>query len=588
MSNKNYLVTKSSRKIPLRAALIVPFVLQTTAVVGLIGYISFKNGQKAINNVAAQLRNELNTRIENQIKANVEIPPKIVQLNANALSRGEIDIINGKGEQRFWEQVKLFPSISYTYCGSQQGGEAFGVLVDPNNPQKLEIKMSNAATNYRYNNYSLDSNGNRTVLNNKETNRYDARQRPWYKAAVATGGLTWSEVYLDFSTLLPTITSSIPVYDKTNNSLIGVCATDLFLPRDLSQFLKTLKIGKSGQTFIIESSGVLVASSTTEPITSGSGENTKRLKATESNNALVRATGEYLRDRFSNLNQIQTSQQLEFVVNGERQFLQVTPFKDGKGLDWLIVLIVPESDFLEEINANNRITIWLCVLGLLAAIAIAIVTAQSINRPILRIAQASEQMADGNFDQEVASSHIGELERLSNSFNKMATQLKTSFSKLNSVIEQANQVSLQVTASTSQIANSGKQLEASALQQASSTSEVNATARSIANTSGQLVKTMENVTQKAIVTAQATSNSQKSLQEMAAAMGDLASATNVISARLRVMNEKANNINSAVNRISDVAYKTNLISLNAAIEAEKAGEYGAGFAVVAREVRRLA
>ncbi|HEY9851611.1 MAG TPA: methyl-accepting chemotaxis protein [Leptolyngbyaceae cyanobacterium] len=587
-ATKNPLNTKFSGKNPLRVVLIVPFVLQTTAVVGLIGYLSFKNGQKAINDIAAQLRSELSMRIDDQVKSNVQIPPTIVQLNANAVGRGEIDIINGKGEQRFSEQLKLFPSTSYVYCGSQKGGEAFGVEIDSTNRGRLYTKITNASTNFRYHNYNMDSDGNRTSLKEIETSVYDARKRPWYKAAVTAGKVTWSEIYLDFSLLIPTITASAPIYNKTDNSLIGVCAVDLYLPRELSNFLKTLKIGKSGQTFIMERSGVLVASSTKEPITTGSGEETKRLKAEESNNPLVKATGEFLRDRFPNLNQIQSDQQLEFFLNGERQFVQVTPFKDDKGLDWLIVLIFPESDFLEQINANNRITIWLCVLGLLVAIAIAVITAQLITRPIMRIAQASEQMADGNFDQQVKSSQIVELARLANSFNQMATQLKTSFSQLNSVIDQANQVSLQVTTSTSQIADAGKQLEASALQQANSTKEANATATAIANTAGQLAKTMEDVAQKATATAIATSSSQQSLTQIASAMTQLAEGSHTIATRLRVMNEKANNITSAVNRITEVADRINLISLNAAIEAEKAGEYGAGFAIVAQEVRRLA
>jgi methyl-accepting chemotaxis protein WspA len=99
---------------------------------------------------------------------------------------------------------------------------------------------------------------------------------------------------------------------------------------------------------------------------------------------------------------------------------------------------------------------------------------------------------------------------------------------------------------------------------------------------------MEDIAQKAHATAAAASSSQADLTEMAGAMHQLATATSLISVRLRVMNEKVNNINSAVTSITKVADQTNLISLNAAIEAEKAGEYGTGFAVVAREVQWLA
>lgn len=171
---------------------------------------------------------------------------------------------------------------------------------------------------------------------------------------------------------------------------------------------------------------------------------------------------------------------------------------------------------------------------------------------------------------------------------KQQEAVKDAFEKLNSVISQAHQVGTKITSSTTQIAAAGKHLEATVTGQASSTKEVSATVAEIAATSGELVKTMEDIAQKAQVTALATGNSQADLIAMATAMRQLAQGTTSISSRLRVMNEKANNINSVVTTITKVADMTNLLSLNAAIEAEKAGQYGVGFAVVAREIRQLA
>jgi len=103
-----------------------------------------------------------------------------------------------------------------------------------------------------------------------------------------------------------------------------------------------------------------------------------------------------------------------------------------------------------------------------------------------------------------------------------------------------------------------------------------------------VVRAMDDVKVKAVETADSASHSQQDLDQMEKVMRDLVTATAAITSKLDVMHEKANNINTVVTTITKVADQTNLLSLNAAIEAEKAGEYGTGFAVVAREIRRLA
>lgn len=156
------------------------------------------------------------------------------------------------------------------------------------------------------------------------------------------------------------------------------------------------------------------------------------------------------------------------------------------------------------------------------------------------------------------------------------------------VENQVNLSGIKISGSTNQIATSGKQLEATMNEQFASTNEVVATAKEIAATAMQLARTMDEVAEMSQEAAQYAGGGKEEIQRMESTMNKLAESTITISGKLGAITEKANNINSIITTITKVADQTNLLSLNASIEAEKAGEYGLGFAVVAREIRRLA
>ncbi|MGL5795296.1 MAG: ATP-binding protein, partial [Waterburya sp.] len=427
-------ITKPVSRLSLRTILIIPFVLQILGTVGLVGYFSFRNGQETVNDLASQIRRELTNRIEEKLRIYTEAPNVINRLNASAFAQGNIDVDNAKGEDKFWEQINIFPSTSLIYCGSESNGAVFGVgrLAGKNS---LRFWESNPSTGNISQFYRLDSKGNPTQLARKDTRKYDSRQRPWYKAAVKAGRSTWSEVYLDFITQLPTVTASIPIYNTPDRSLKGVCATDLFLPQEMSQFLGSLKIGKTGSAFIMERSGLLVSTSTKEPMTANLGSNAERLLAIKSGNTTVRATANYLRDRFGNFRTIQAPEQLNFSLDGKRQFVQVLPFKDQYGLDWLIVIVIPEADFMERIDVNTRTTILLCIASSFVGVAICILTARWITRPLVNLSQSAKALARGEWGQTVKISRSGDLGELATSFNRMAQKLQISFAEMKDLNE---------------------------------------------------------------------------------------------------------------------------------------------------------
>jgi PAS domain S-box-containing protein len=428
-----------SGKVPIRILLVVPFALQTFAAVGLTGWLSLRNGRIAVNDVATQLRAEVTSRIQQHIHSYIETPHQINQLNLNAISLG---ILNVQDEvsllSYFSKQLQTFDKISYIQFGSEQ--KTFTGVERLDNG-KLQVRISNQSTGYNFYSYAPSEFGDAIELL-KTTPNFDPRTRPWYIAPARAGKPIWTKIYTYFDSPKLAITAAQPVYDK-DNKLIGILGSDLTLS-NINQFLESLKIGKSGQTFIIERSGQLVANSTPEPPFIVSNGVPKRIAATQSNNVLIRSTARYLTQRFGDLSKIDSSRQLDFAIDGKRQFLQVTPFSDSRGLDWLIVVAVPEADFMERINDNTRYTILLCFGALVVATALGSVTSRWIVMPIQRLSKAAEALSRGEWDlMAVDPRLIASVERedevgvLARSFNTMACQLEESFTTLEERVEAA-------------------------------------------------------------------------------------------------------------------------------------------------------
>lgn len=416
-------ILQRNRLLPL---LIVPFIAQTTIMIGLVSSIYFQTSKRTINDLAAQLRGELTARIEQELKGYFTSPHNINQLNAAAFIEGELDFENPQNAHQMFQQFQFTPFLFTIYCGTEKG-ELLGV-----GPQefggKLYLQNLSKWTNYRFHYYNTDVQGNRLGFVTDD-GPYDPRQRPWYQAAVAAQRPTWSEIYLDFSTFLPTITAARPVYGS-DGDLLGVCATDVSTPTEFRQFLSKLKIGKTGQAFVVDMTGQLISSSTDEPLTVGTGDDSVLLKAEQSESVLVRHTAAYLQAKFGGWNQIKRSQQLDFTLHQQKYFVQVLPFNDTYGLDWLIVVTIPEGDFMAGIYAQNRNAILLMIGALTGVIVIAFWTAGRIVRPITRLSQAANEIATGELSSAIASSSILELEGLNIAFQKMAIQLQANFQEL--------------------------------------------------------------------------------------------------------------------------------------------------------------
>ncbi|NET09555.1 MAG: histidine kinase, partial [Symploca sp. SIO2B6] len=365
----------SSDKQPssLGSMLLVLSIVQILITGGTVAFVAFRNSESATNQLKNQLRGELAKQVENELTRYFAIPHKINTLNAAAYRRGEIDVLGAStGEAQLYEQLKLFSTISFAFCGTEQGGEFFGVLRDSSQSEEsFQVSFSSPATDMLRHYYQVDEQGNRgDFIRIRESLTFNSKDRLWYQAAEAAQGSAWTDVYFGFTSDLPNITASTPIYDE-QGKLEAVCATDVILPQEFRLFLRNLDAGGNldfsdrGRAFVIDRNGKLIADSTDGSLTIVEDEKQRSRFGIESDDPLIQQTSQTLLDTFKNLDQIQDPKPLTVLWENKRYLVEVLPFQDEAGLDWLIVVVVPEDGFMRNIianiNRNTQQTVWLCI-----------------------------------------------------------------------------------------------------------------------------------------------------------------------------------------------------------------------------------
>lgn len=420
--------------LPLPWVLIVPFVLQIVGAVGIVGYLSYQSGQKTVEVMTGNLMEEIGSRIEQHLDSYLQAPQKVNQINLNVIESGLIDSQDfNKLGKYFWQQLQ---SYDFTYINyGNQNNEFIGAGYFEGKIEIAEVKMPNINTLYSY---QVDKNGDRlyppTIIEGANPN--DAA---WYSKAIQAGKPIWSPIYnwADVPDEVA-ISASAPVYNQSHQ-LLGVVGIDLSLSK-ISTFLKGLKVGKSGEVMIIEPSGLLVANSTDEKPYQLVDGKAQRLQIKDIQNPLIQSTVKTINKNFGDFKQIKTKYKSNIYISDQNTFIEVIPYQDSYGIDWLIIIAMPKSDFMAEIQANNNRTFVLCVLTFFTATAMGILTAHWITVPILNISKASQSIAKREDNQTLSEdSPIKEIKTLLTSFNVMSQQVAQSFNQVEIALQESTE-----------------------------------------------------------------------------------------------------------------------------------------------------
>jgi diguanylate cyclase (GGDEF)-like protein len=442
---------KASLKGPplsLRLLLTLPFVVQVAGAVGVVGYLSYRNGQQTIETMAYALMDQVGQRVTQELDHYLHCAHRFNQSQVAAIAAQAIDPQDLDHLHRYLIlQHRQEADLTTLLFGTPQGDFRISHHVTPADygvntrlqPGEIPIEAAiseaaNPSTNHLY---GVDGAGQ--MGRYLETiDNMDVRDRPWYRQAIATGKPGWVGPYQLGSTNLLTLNAHAPVYDE-GGDLLGVFAVNITL-NQLGDFLANLEVGQSGEVIILERNGLVVATSTGEgpyALTSAPNANSRtppgtlgfeRLQLTDLANPFIQRAYESLSQSWLDLDSLRSPQAIHVEGPGLHYFITVVPYSDAYGLDWLVMTVIPDADFTAAIQQNLRKTVGLCLLALGGAIASGVLLSTWVTRQITRLTQASAALAAGDLTQQVpTTSPIVETKTLALAFNQMAVQLRQLF-----------------------------------------------------------------------------------------------------------------------------------------------------------------